>query len=457
MGIDPRASARQPNRDHEMAERAASALKTVGSPYRITAEIGRGPFGVVFRADHERTGRPVVVKSLWRTFSDDAVGERLEQALPLLADIDHPHAVPVLDGTATRSAVLLIAGWATGPVTEGTGNPASLEDMVLAGVAVSSALSDLHSRGLFHHDVKPANLVMLPDRVPALCDVGLAHIVGHDRASRVIAQDPAMIRFRSADGMGTDPSSDVYGLAAVLFSAMAGRSPRSGRADSQRRIDLTADALPPEVPAQVARAVSRGLLSGREVGYSSADELRAALLGAAIEAYGNDWSERSSFQLFAGDAPVAEVAPSGPERLGEGLGARLEAAPAPASVMRLEMAPETEPEMEPEPLVVERAETALTRAAFEVHQPGHASSVLEVWKAATIGRGLSNGVELVDMDMSRRHFEIKIDPSGALVRDLSSKNRTKLNGTPVGSSFQRVSIGDEIRAGATRFWLRQVL
>lgn len=146
-------------------------------PYRLDALVGRGTAGSVWRATRQGEVSQIVAIKRARTSHRSGVVDRLRQEAAILADLDHPHIVRVLDVLPDRTDVAIVMSYARG---------GSLHDLlaergrlspgetiaVLARVA--DALGSAHRRGVLHGDVKPANILFTTDGEPLLGDFGVA-------------------------------------------------------------------------------------------------------------------------------------------------------------------------------------------------------------------------------------------------------------------------------------------
>jgi len=258
--------------------------RLVNGRYRLLERLGAGGRGVVFRARDEATGDQVALKALAPGASGDLRGE-----FACLAALDHPGIVRVLDYGATEDieegreffTMELAAGQ---PITEALGG-AEDPSLFPAAASLCQALQYLHSRGLVHGDVKPANVLVEARRrdelVLKLLDFGFTAAQGTpELAGRGTAayMAPEVIR-----GDAVDHRADLYSLGVLLFEVAAGR-PLFESEDPLAVLRATLFQAPPDLrllcpglPLGLEEVIS-GLLQ-KEPGarYSSADEALAAL------------------------------------------------------------------------------------------------------------------------------------------------------------------------------------
>ena len=135
-------------------------------PYRITAKIGEGGMGAIFRAHDPRLGRDVAIKLVGARFSD-----RFEREARAIAALNHPHICRLYDVGPKYLVMELLEGQtlaarlSKGHLTVGEASS--------IGAEISDALAEAHRKGIAHRDLKPAN-IMLTSQGVKLLDFGLA-------------------------------------------------------------------------------------------------------------------------------------------------------------------------------------------------------------------------------------------------------------------------------------------
>jgi tetratricopeptide (TPR) repeat protein/tRNA A-37 threonylcarbamoyl transferase component Bud32 len=197
-------------------------------PYEIITELGRGGMGVVYRARDVRLQRDVALK----TISGNVDRERLERFVRearAAARLRHPGVVQVL-GVETHPvcavAFELVEGGSLADRLRASG-PLAAHTAATMMRDLAYALHEAHRHGIVHRDVKPAN-ILLDDRGSAkLADFGAAHdeLAAEITASGALVGTPCYMAPEQADGDrgAIGPWTDVYGLGAVLYEALAGQ------------------------------------------------------------------------------------------------------------------------------------------------------------------------------------------------------------------------------------------
>jgi serine/threonine protein kinase len=136
--------------------------------YRITAKIGEGGMGEVYRATDTKLGREVAIKVLPESFGRDTGRmARFEREAKVLASLNHPNIAQIY-GVENRALVMeLVEG-------ESPKGPMPFEEAWKLASQIAEALEYAHERGVVHRDLKPANIKVTPDGTVKLLDFGLA-------------------------------------------------------------------------------------------------------------------------------------------------------------------------------------------------------------------------------------------------------------------------------------------
>lgn len=212
--------------------------------WRVTAFLGRGGSGEVYRVVHATLGTEAALKVCVRDeerddIRDAAVCDRFRKEARMLADNAHP-AFPRFLGFGEREG----RPWYAMELLEHRPLPASEKGIACFLLAVASGVGHLHSLGLVHRDIKPAN-ILWRDSVPVLIDLGL---VKDTSAVRGHAGDSLSIVDGKAVGVGTPryaapeqlaggevtSATDVYALGMLANDCFGSKPPRAWRRVIQR-------------------------------------------------------------------------------------------------------------------------------------------------------------------------------------------------------------------------------
>jgi hypothetical protein len=201
--------------------------------YTIEAPLSAGAMGAVYRAHRTDDETPVAVKRLL----DTRHIARFEIEARLLSTLHHPRVVNVVDYFTHETGVYLvmemIEGHDLGAVLKQTGNPGlPIGDAIEYTRQACEALQYVHEQQIVHRDVKPANLIVAPDKNGVvLVDFGVARLLGNEE---VVDQGTVGIgtpRFMAPEvfaGGTVSPRSDVFSLAATLWTLLTGKAPVYG-------------------------------------------------------------------------------------------------------------------------------------------------------------------------------------------------------------------------------------
>lgn len=245
------------------------ADRLVAGRYRLVTEIARGAIGTVWRAWDTSNEHWVAVKLLRpeAAAQSDLVVAFLNEA-ELLADLDHPSIVRARDFLSDNREFALVMELVEGADLRRrlrAGGPLEPAAAAQIAVQVADALAYLHSRGVVHGDVKPANILMPDAGGPIkLADFGVARRLAQDPTielrpgdlqtrRRAILATPEYVSPEVVAGGQPSPAADVYALGLVLFELICGRSPYRGGSANEvlRRHARCVPVAPPGLPPVV--------------------------------------------------------------------------------------------------------------------------------------------------------------------------------------------------------------
>ena len=191
-------------------------MASVGD-YDLDHPIGAGASGTVWRAHHRGpVTRTVALKRLRAGGGADDLA-RLRREAMVLAELDHPHVVRVLEVIHDGDGVAVAMQFAPG---------GSLDDMlaerwrlepgqvVALAAPLAEALASAHRRGVVHGDVKPANVLFTSDGEPLLGDFGVARTLGQVTSDQVTGTVEYLAP-ELLDGAPPDQRTDIYALGVV--------------------------------------------------------------------------------------------------------------------------------------------------------------------------------------------------------------------------------------------------
>ncbi|MEU9444284.1 serine/threonine-protein kinase [Streptomyces sp. NPDC048304] len=264
--------------------------------YRVTARLGRGGMGVVWRAVDEVLGREVAVKEL-RTYTDAAGPElselrlRMQREARAAARVRHPGVVAVHDVAEVDGRPLIVMELIDGPSLDdvlrerGTLDP---YEAARVGAAVADALAAAHRAGVLHRDVKPGNILLDRSGRVVLTDFGIAAMddPGDGSATRLTRSGELVgsldyLAPERAQGAEPGPPADVWAVGATLYAAVEGASPFRRESTYSTLTAIVSEPLPEPRRAEPLTPVLRRLMDKRPDARPDAEEAREALAEVA--------------------------------------------------------------------------------------------------------------------------------------------------------------------------------
>ena len=254
-------------------------------PYDVTAKLGEGGMGEVYRARDTKLDRDVALKVLPQAFTQDPDRlARFEREAKVLASLNHPnigHIYGLEEAEGTRALVLeLVEGPTLADIIKR--GPISLDEALPIAKQIAEALEAAHEAGVIHRDLKPANIKVKADGTVKVLDFGLAKALegnsGDDpsesptqtaTAAGVIMGTPAYMSPEQAAGRPVDKRSDIWSFGVVLFEMLTGQRLFTGETASHvlaavLRVEPTWDALPAPTPQPLRKLLRRCLEKQRK-------------------------------------------------------------------------------------------------------------------------------------------------------------------------------------------------
>jgi serine/threonine-protein kinase len=263
--------------------------------YRIIHQLGHGGMGAVYQAMDENLSCVVAVKETFGTTDEQRRAFRREAEL--LANLTHPTLPRVMDhfthGEGQFLVMQFIAGHDLAELLELREQPFGVAKVIDWADQLLDALEELHSSDppIIHRDIKPANLKVTPKGKILLLDFGLAKGVAGQMSTAdvdshrksIYGYTPNYAPLEQMRGVGTDPRSDLYSLAATLWTLLTGQVPPDALSRVAEKEDGNPDPLRPareinaQVPLTVSSLLQRAMSLNRNQRQASAAEFRNEL------------------------------------------------------------------------------------------------------------------------------------------------------------------------------------
>ncbi|QLL10161.1 protein kinase [Mycobacterium vicinigordonae] len=281
--------------------------------------LGRGGMGEVYRAHDTITERIVAVKVLPADLAGDAAFEqRFRREARTAATINDPHVVPIhnygeIDGRLYVD-MRLIEGRDLGTLIADEGGRLNAARAVAIIEQVASALDSAHQEQLVHRDVKPSNILITGRDFAYLIDFGIARAAA-DTAMTKTGHMIGTLAYMAPERFNgtTDPGSDVYALACVLYECLTGERPYPGDSLEEQVAGHLTKPPPrpsvrcPDLPQALDAVIARGMAKNPQDRYRTASEFARAARVALTGPVGSAWTT----PIAHAPAPHPAIQPAG--------------------------------------------------------------------------------------------------------------------------------------------------
>jgi serine/threonine-protein kinase len=269
--------------------------------YRLTERLAEGAMGVVYRGVSLTVDRPVAIKMMHASLPGEmAARERFQREAKLMALVDHPHCVSVIDYGLYERKPYLVMELVRGRSLHELLAEQRRVDVSRATDIIRQVLSGLayaHEQGIIHRDIKPANIMITP-KAPLgvhvrILDFGLArlHAASTSLTDGLAVGTPSYMAPEQCRGDTLDARVDLYACGVVLFEMLTGRKPFVA-SDPIQIVKLQLQAPPPRLAdvaegefgnleAVVARALAKQPAERYASAIAMSDAIDAASVGSA--------------------------------------------------------------------------------------------------------------------------------------------------------------------------------
>jgi len=274
--------------------------KTLSNRYEILRPLGEGGMGKVYLAKDGRFGKQVVVKVPTMEAGDKDFKDRFMREIASLATLEHAHIVTTVDWGEIEGIPFLVLRYLSGGslrdrITDVQGyyKPMPLEGLNQWLPQIASALDFIHTKNWVHRDLKPDNILFDEAGNPYLADFGIAKALegapmGVKTTMGAFIGTPQYMAPEMHLGKGIGPRADQFGLAVLVYEALAGKIPFAGATPTAIFVEVMQGKarpiheLVPGIPLEKSNALMKGITKEPRDRYGSCVEFANAVTGSML-------------------------------------------------------------------------------------------------------------------------------------------------------------------------------
>ncbi|EFF66173.1 serine/threonine-protein kinase PrkC [Selenomonas noxia ATCC 43541] len=241
--------------------------------YALEALVGSGGMADVYRAKDQLLERTVAVKILHQQYENDTEFiTRFQREAKAAARITHPNIVNVYDVGVAEGRHYIVMEYVPGRTLKERikeEGPVPVPQALQIARQIAGALAQAHANNLVHCDIKPHNILVMPDGNVKVADFGIARAVTESTMTYNDNIMGSVHYFSPEQARGTmiTPKSDVYSLGVLLYEILSGRIPFDGNTavsiarkhleEDPQPLHMIAPGIPPVVEALVTRMMAK--------------------------------------------------------------------------------------------------------------------------------------------------------------------------------------------------------
>jgi serine/threonine protein kinase len=265
--------------------------KTLGH-YSLSALLGKGGMGEVYKAKDQKLGRDVAIKVLPEEFAKDTNRvARFQREAKLLASLNHPNIAAIHGLEESEGIHFLVLELIEGDTLADRLKRGAIpvEESLKLALQIAEALEAAHERGVIHRDLKPANIKVTPDGKVKVLDFGLAKAFAGEQGDINLSNSPtlsvaatqqgvilgtaAYMSPEQAKGKSVDRQTDVWAFGAVLYEMFTGQAAFQGDdvteiLASVVKASVNLNALPANIHFRIREILTRCLQKEQKRRYS---------------------------------------------------------------------------------------------------------------------------------------------------------------------------------------------
>ncbi|MBN8665973.1 MAG: protein kinase [Chitinophagales bacterium] len=260
--------------------------------YQVTAHLGEGGMGTVYKATDTVLGREVALKMLHTPLINQSQFlERFRKEARILAQLLHPNITAIYNFIEQNNSHYMVMEFVEGKNLDSLlrqHRVLSYQTIVPVFIQALEGLHHAHKKGIFHRDIKPSNLILTPDGTVKVMDFGIARMAGEQRMTQV-NRVVGTVEFMAPELIqGKDPSvaSDIYATAVTMYELLTGKLPFESTTDFNLMQEIlqkkppAPDKLNAAIPKSLSQILLKAMEKKPESRYPDARAFQQALINA---------------------------------------------------------------------------------------------------------------------------------------------------------------------------------
>lgn len=293
--------------------------------YQIADVLGRGGMAEVFLADDMILKRKVAIKVIKAEYAkDDTFREQFLQEARSAGGLSHQNIVTVHDIGFIKNRIYMIMEYVAGKdlyTFQNLKGGFSVHEAVKYIIQASKGIGYAHRSGIVHCDVKPQNLIVTEEGVLKVTDFGIARFlrkVNPIDEQKVVWGSPQYFAPEQATGRRSSYATDVYSLGIVLYQAVTGKLPFTGKSPEElmeKHINQKPPSprnINPKIPRELEDIILKALAKEPSLRYRNANQMGRLLESlfpekkSILTISSENWFKKTSVHIKASWAKYKE-------------------------------------------------------------------------------------------------------------------------------------------------------